>query len=65
VKIASQMKAHFLSSWFHASCVQLRRSEKAVGSCTSYCKMLLFCVKTGMINSCNFEVEEEEEAAAF
>ena len=36
--------------------VRLQSCEKAMGWCTAQCKMLLFCVKTIVKESCNFEL---------
>ena len=46
--------------------MRLRSSQKAMGSCTAQCKMLLFCANTVMRESAKFELahlkkEEEEE----
>ena len=49
--------------------MRLRSSQKAMGSCTAQCKMLLFCANTIVRESAKFElarlkkveVEEEEE----
>ena len=36
--------------------MRLRSYENAMGSCTAQCKMLLFCAKTVMRESGNFEL---------
>ena len=46
--------------------MRLRSSQKAMGSCTAQCKMLLFCANTVVRESAKFELarlknEEEEE----
>ena len=40
-------------------------ASKAMGWCTAQFKMLLFCVKTTMKESCNFEVALLEERKHF
>ena len=59
------------SNWSHSSSVTslkhllwLQSCEKAMGWCIAQCKMLLFCVKPIVKESCNFELHipsEEEE----
>ena len=46
--------------------MRLRSCQKAMGSCTAQCKMLLFCANTVVRESAKFELarlkkEEEEE----
>jgi len=49
-----------LSDEFGAPCETLKLCESDV-ACTAQCKMLLFCAKTIMKESHNFELKEEEK----
>ena len=61
-KMVSQIKPRFLSEQFQAPC------EKVMESCTAQCKILPFCAKTFMRESCNFDpawLKREEKKTNF
>lgn len=69
MKMASQTMLRLFTAWFEAL-YGMSKLSKAMGSCSAHCKLLLFCAKTAVKDSCNLKKkermkEEEEEEVTF